>query len=299
MKDSVRRGAVLAGSLGLVLLSSACVVAAPSSKPSTSTSAGSQASGTGQGAAGAGSGCHNLSASQSVRSAVAAAYIRQNRLTSVQTIPGTFYYGSCGNTYYAATLFEPDSESSQSDLVALQDDGSVLQVFSGSSPDAWSHVGSDDFPHAAKACGQIKQLPTALASLWGDCLQAYDVKDSQDVAPPAGSSSITLGVAPPSGSSKGYGDAKPGMLDDGGDGSQVVTDVTWSSWGGSSAQGSGTGSYAAPDEPLADAKQEPVTLVASDPGQCDGHQAYRKLGYWFPNEGQTSPAATRDVCDWN
>jgi hypothetical protein len=97
---------------------------------------------------------------------------------------------------------------------------------------------------------------------------------------------------------EGYGTVRPTEINGGGDASGVVEGVRWSSWGGARATGTGTASYAAPDQPLAAGKPAQATLVAFDLGQCAGRTAYRKLVWYFPAHGEKfDPANAQNVCE--
>ncbi|WP_170217910.1 hypothetical protein [Kutzneria buriramensis] len=84
---------------------------------------------------------------------------------------------------------------------------------------------------------------------------------------------------------KGYGAARPGQIDNGGDGTGVVDNVTWQSWGGATAMGTGTAFYSPPGGDLAHGFEAPATVQAFDLGMCDGKPAYRSLEWFFPGQG--------------
>jgi hypothetical protein len=91
---------------------------------------------------------------------------------------------------------------------------------------------------------------------------------------------------------RGLGAARPTVIDLGGaDSTGIVEGVTWQSWDGPTATGTGTAGFVAPDAPLASAVQETATIIASDLGDCDGRPAYRRVGWYFPQHGET-PWAT-------
>jgi hypothetical protein len=154
-------------------------------------------------------------------------------------------------------------------------------------------------PSAACAANQASSTPTTGASTTTGTSPTASAIASVAVGATSGAS-MTLGVTPPGGHSQGYGAVKPATLDDGGDGSQVVTGVTWSSWGGATASGHGTGTYVPEDQPLANGTSAPVTIIASDPGSCQGHRAYRRIAFYYPSKGQSpSDAQSLDICGWN
>ncbi len=81
---------------------------------------------------------------------------------------------------------------------------------------------------------------------------------------------------------------RPVVVDNGGDPTGIVEDITWNSWGGPTALGSGTSYYDPPNTPVAASRAAPVTIEAFDLGSCQGHSAYRKVKWWFPTHGQTA-----------
>ncbi len=96
----------------------------------------------------------------------------------------------------------------------------------------------------------------------------------------------TLGV--PWGSyQKGYGTVKPTVIDNGGDGTGVVSNITWQSWGGPTATGQGTALYVPPNKAFAEGTEEPATVVASNLGTCQGHASYNALDWYFPQHGDS------------
>ncbi len=110
-----------------------------------------------------------------------------------------------------------------------------------------------------------------------------------------------MGRAWPSGNTRGFGDVRPSLIDNGGDPTGLVTDVRWSSWGDAQAHGTGITTYVAPDETVAEGEPEPVTIIAFDLTICDGHRAYRHLAYFFPRHGEsfnpdTNGETQYDIC---
>jgi hypothetical protein len=95
----------------------------------------------------------------------------------------------------------------------------------------------------------------------------------------------------------GFGAAKPGLVSMGGDPTGVVSSVTWQSWGGLEASGTGTSDYVTGNESVADGSQEKVTIVALDLGLCGGHPAYQGVVWYFPGEGQRfDPSEVGTTC---
>jgi len=86
---------------------------------------------------------------------------------------------------------------------------------------------------------------------------------------------------------EGYGSVRPTLVSDGGDPTGEAENVTWQSWGGSQAIGTGTSDYVTGDESVAAGSQEPVTVVAFDLGVCEGQPAYLKVAWYFPEYGES------------
>jgi hypothetical protein len=96
---------------------------------------------------------------------------------------------------------------------------------------------------------------------------------------------------------QGFGQVKPAVVDNGGDPTGLVTGITWRSWGGPSATGTGTSDYVGPSQTVANGTQQPVTIVAFDLGDCGGALMYRAVEWYFPQHGQAFDAHQyEDVC---
>jgi len=76
-----------------------------------------------------------------------------------------------------------------------------------------------------------------------------------------------------------------------------VTGITWSSWGGSTATGTGTSDYVGRGQTVATGTQEHATIVAFNLGTCDGKLVYQVVEWFFPQHGQTfDPNQYEDIC---
>ncbi len=117
-----------------------------------------------------GTGCTSLVVSASIKAAVTRAYGMQSRpkLVHIAPVRGSFYFGKCGGTFYAATRFEPTADATLTEQVALQDEGAAMKYFSetGSS---WRYIASDGVPASPRGCAAIHRIPARLAQLWDDC----------------------------------------------------------------------------------------------------------------------------------
>jgi hypothetical protein len=96
---------------------------------------------------------------------------------------------------------------------------------------------------------------------------------------------------------QGFGQVRPAVVDNGGDPTGLVTGITWRSWDGSSATGTGTSDYVGPNQTVANGTQQPVTIVAFDLGDCGGRLMYRAVEWYFPQHGQSfNGHQYEDVC---
>jgi hypothetical protein len=85
----------------------------------------------------------------------------------------------------------------------------------------------------------------------------------------------------------GFGEVKPAEISLGGDPTGVLTGITWQSWGGDVATGTGTSTYVGPNQSAAQGVEERATVVASDLGTCGGSTAYQQVKWYFPEQGET------------
>ena len=88
--------------------------------------------------------------------------------------------------------------------------------------------------------------------------------------------------------STGFGKAHPVTVWGGGDPTSLVQHIKWVSWGHAEAVGHGMTVYFGDNYPdVASSPVEPATIVAWDLGMYRGHYVYRKVGWYFPQHGQT------------
>jgi hypothetical protein len=76
---------------------------------------------------------------------------------------------------------------------------------------------------------------------------------------------------------QGFGQVKPSTVFNGGDPTGRVTDITWQSWGGTEALGTGIGFWVGPNQFVYQGTQEPATIVAFNLGTCDGKFMYQAV----------------------
>jgi hypothetical protein len=110
----------------------------------------------------------------------------------------------------------------------------------------------------------------------------------------------TLGVAGWTPYTQGYGQVRPSEANAGGDGTSVVTNLHWRSWGEPTATATGTASWVPPNAANSDGLLTPALVTASDLGPCQGHLAYRKITWYFPSRGETPTSSEvsgyPDIC---
>jgi len=84
---------------------------------------------------------------------------------------------------------------------------------------------------------------------------------------------------------QGYGQVEPQTISSS-DPASLITHITWSSWGGATAYGTGLATWVPPGQPAVDGVQEPATVVVFDLGTCAGQQSYNAVEWYFPQHGQ-------------
>jgi hypothetical protein len=86
----------------------------------------------------------------------------------------------------------------------------------------------------------------------------------------------------------GFGAIKPRAINFNGDPTSFISKIRWSSWGGRRAIGHGIAGFTWPGFAVADGtRYVGATVVAFDLGNCDGHRAYRREEWYFPQYGET------------
>jgi hypothetical protein len=110
------------------------------------------------------------------------------------------------------------------------------------------------------------------------------------------SATPVLGSATKFQNGEGFGKVKPKTVFLGGDPTGMFKKVTWKHWGSATATGTGTGFYPPPGKPVAESVKVPAKLVASSLGTCHGHEAYRKIRFYFTYKGHTKPGAKYNIC---
>ena len=78
---------------------------------------------------------------------------------------------------------------------------------------------------------------------------------------------------------------RPARIFNGGDPTGLVSHITWTSWGGARASGTGMSDYVGPSQSVATGTEEPVTVIAFNRGTCHGKLMYRAVEWYFPQHG--------------
>jgi hypothetical protein len=97
----------------------------------------------------------------------------------------------------------------------------------------------------------------------------------------------------------GFGAVRPSAINFNGDPTSFISKIRWRSWGGRQALGHGMAGFVWPGFAVADGtRYVSATVVAFDLGTCDGHPAYKREEWYFPQYGETfSPApAGWNIC---
>jgi hypothetical protein len=95
----------------------------------------------------------------------------------------------------------------------------------------------------------------------------------------------------------GFGQVRPSRIFNGGDPTGLVTHITWTSWGGPRATGTGRAVYVGPSQTVATGTVQTVTVVAFDLGSCHGKRMYQAVEWYFPQHGQAfDPSRYEDIC---
>ncbi|WIB65375.1 hypothetical protein [Curtobacterium sp. MCBD17_040] len=120
------------------------------------------------------------------------------------------------------------------------------------------------------------------------------------ISPPAAVLPVLGDLAAfPNGYTAGLGAARPKVIDFGGDPTSVVGDITWASWGGPSATGTGTSTDDTSGAEVAGAPQNTASIYAYDLGICNGKLEYQKLLWYFPSDGQTLASSLAQEGSYN
>ena len=96
---------------------------------------------------------------------------------------------------------------------------------------------------------------------------------------------------------RGYGTVRPATIDGGGSSTGLVENISWSSWGGPQATGTGTALWVPPGAPNAAGVRQPANIVAYNLGTCNGKPAYQAVKWYFPGKGESfNPSGGQNIC---
>jgi hypothetical protein len=84
----------------------------------------------------------------------------------------------------------------------------------------------------------------------------------------------------------GLGKIRPRRIDFGGDPTSFVKRITWHSWGGLRARGTGRAVWVPPGQPTSSGRVQNVTIVGFHRGMCHGTFMYRAVEWFFPQHHQ-------------
>lgn len=129
-------------------------------------------------------------------------------------------------------------------------------------------------------------------------------KSDNATAPTSPSTTTTTSVEPVLGwegwahGAEGFGVARPAKVFNGGDPLGYIDAITWTSWGGATAQGDGQSFNAddSSDGSVAGAPKEPAHIVAWDLGDCHGRLGYRKVAWYFKGAQWKASDDSYDLC---
>lgn len=186
-----------------------------------------------------------------------------------------------------------DGPTAQTLWVTRTTDGSTMSdvIWRGDDGRTWllSYSGPD-------AHGAAKQRMLAAARTVDQYIVAGGASSATTTA-----QTPTFGVEqPPAGTTTvmaaGLGAVKPKEFALSTHSTTYVTDITWTSWGGQTARGTGKAKHALKGTSMADAPIETATIVATL-GTCNGKPAYTKVNWSFPGEPEGKNEASWDLCD--
>ena len=84
----------------------------------------------------------------------------------------------------------------------------------------------------------------------------------------------------------GLGKVRPRRIDFGGDPTSFVKRITWHSWGGLRARGTGRAVWVPPGQPTSNGRIQNATIVAFHRGMCHGTFMYKAVEWFFPQHHQ-------------
>jgi hypothetical protein len=147
------------------------------------------------------------------------------------------------------------------------------------------------------ASSTVPATATASAAATGAATAATTAAPSAPASPAPAAAPALGRLAGVFSSGAGFGQVKPSRIFNGGDPTGLLTRITWQSWGGATATGTGTGEYVGSSQSVATGTQEQATVVAFSLGTCGGRLMYRAVEWYFPQHGQAfQPGHYEDIC---
>jgi hypothetical protein len=96
---------------------------------------------------------------------------------------------------------------------------------------------------------------------------------------------------------RGYGEARPSVIFNGGDPTGFVGGIRWSHWGAKRATGWGYGLFVWPGLAVAEGQRAKARVVAYHLGTCGGVRSYNAVQWFFPRYGQRfHPGEGGSIC---
>ncbi|MGB8651005.1 MAG: hypothetical protein WCD35_10130 [Mycobacteriales bacterium] len=140
-----------------------------------------------------------------------------------------------------------------------------------------------------------------LVFVLGASLSGCESRDNAQTVEPSQNAQIVLGRpwAGPA-AQEGLGVVKPNHVNFGGDPTGDFARLSWETWGGSTATGTGYTIYIPPGSAYLRGRTEKGKIVAFDLGTCHEVQAYRAMTFYFPQHHETfnpDPAQADNICD--
>lgn len=119
-------------------------------------------------------------------------------------------------------------------------------------------------------------------------------------SPPTAPAAAAPGLGRPAGvfaHGAGFGQVKPARIFNGGDPTGLLTHITWKSWGGADAVGTGKSDYVGPGQSVASGSEQRATVEAFKLGKCHGKLMYKAVEWYFPQHGQAfSSSHYENIC---
>jgi hypothetical protein len=114
---------------------------------------------------------------------------------------------------------------------------------------------------------------------------------TQPVHSVAATATPVLGSKSASPTTEGFAAIRPSNISFGGDSTSGVSSITWESWGGPRAVGAGVGVWVWPGTCTGCNKPSRARVVAFAARSCNGHFAYTRLEWYFPEYGEQFDAS--------